>query len=346
MTKLNSLALAAAFFSSSAFAQLPFETAIAMRQALPIERSLDGTIEAIHRSTLSAQTSGRVVEILFEAEDTVTAGQVVLRLRDIAQQADLTAAEAAQKGAQSGVNQALKERDRVRSIYQKKLVSKAAMDTAQTALNNAIAARDSAAAAVEQAKEQLERTVVRAPYTGVVLERHIELGESAAPGKPLMTGASLDHLRVSTVVPQMWVAAAKQSASLSVFSNDNTRVQTEAPVFFSSSKAGSSGIVTRANLPEGTAGFYPGMYVKIELSTGERSSITVPNSALLQRAELRAVYVIDEERVQLRQVRPGAIGAQTTEILSGLAADEQVALDPIAAASYLKAQRTKPETKQ
>ncbi|MGB0867547.1 MAG: efflux transporter periplasmic adaptor subunit, partial [Granulosicoccaceae bacterium] len=85
--------------------------------------------------------------------------------------------------------------------------------------------------------------------------------------------------------------------------------------------------------------FYPGMYVKVALSTGERESITVPNAALLQRAELRAVYVVSEDKVQLRQVLLGKAVEQHTEILSGLAPDETIALDPLAAASYLVAQR-------
>lgn len=339
MNKPLSWILPALLLGGTAQAQLPFDTAPATLEARPLERTLDGRIEAIHRSTLSAQTSGRVVEVLFEAEDSVTEGQVVLRLRDVAQRANLGAAEATYKGAVASADQALAERNRVREVFRKKLVSQAAMDAAQTALNNALAARDSAAAAVEQAREQLERTVVRAPYTGVVLERHIEVGESASPGAPLMTGASLEHLRVRTLVPQRWVADAKAAAAMRVIGADGASVATETPVFFSSSRAGSPGITARADLPVASPGFYPGMYVKVALASGERESLSVPNAALLRRAELRAVYVVDGERVQLRQVRPGAVGAERTEILSGLAAGEQVALDPLAAAAHLVAQR-------
>ena len=102
----------------------------------------------------------------------------------------------------------------------------------------------------------------------------------------------------------------------------------------------------RVYLPLKTEGLYPGMFVKTAFRIGEEIRLTVPQQALVQRGEVSAVYVVKDDRISLRQVRPGRIEGDRIEILAGLEPDEQVALDPIQAGIYLKQQQRSPEAAQ
>jgi multidrug efflux pump subunit AcrA (membrane-fusion protein) len=89
--------------------------------------------------------------------------------------------------------------------------------------------------------------------------------------------------------------------------------------------------VAASEYPEGA---YPGMFARLHFATGRTQKLTVPESAVLRRNELTAVYVIaDDGRPRLRQVRIGEpAGEPGVEVLAGLAAGERVALDPVKAA--------------
>ena len=152
---------------------------------------LDGVVEAVNRSTIAAQTGGQITEIHFDVDDFVEKGQVIVRLRDSQQKAALTAAEAQLKQAETALQDAQDTYDRAVKVFDKGAISEADMDKITAALESARAAGEAAAAGVEQAREQLEYTKISAPYTGIVTERHVQTGEVAAPGTPIMSGISL-----------------------------------------------------------------------------------------------------------------------------------------------------------
>ena len=95
----------------------------------------------------------------------------------------------------------------------------------------------------------------------------------------------------------------------------------------------------RLRLAEGQHGIYPGMWVKVRFLTGEEQALLVPQSAVVQRSELTAVYVLDGDGVpRLRQVRLGRVQADgRVTILAGLDAGELVVSDPEAARTALAA---------
>ena len=92
-----------------------------------------------------------------------------------------------------------------------------------------------------------------------------------------------------------------------------------------------STIRARLDMPEGTPGLYPGQFVPVVVSLGETERLMIPESALVRRSEVTGVYVLREGRPELRQLRLGHRLGEAVEVLSGLAAGERVALDPVAA---------------
>jgi RND family efflux transporter MFP subunit len=292
------------------------------------EQVVDALIEAVYQSTVSAQTSGRITEVLVDVDDYVTKGDVIVRFRDKEQRAALKAAEARAEEARSNFN-------RIKDLIERKLVSKAEFDKAEAALK-------SANAALEQAQEQLEHTVVRAPYSGIVVKRHVEPGESANPGQPLMTGLSLESLRAIAEVPQTHIDSVRKLARARVILPTQENLSVEGTKLTISPYADpvSHTFNVRVDLPEGQHGVYPGMFAKVAFVTGEQERLLIPTEAVVHRSEVTGVYVIEAERIHFRQIRVGRdlVDGQR-EVLAGLDAGEKVALDPIRAGVLLKEMR-------
>src|SRR5579863_772995 len=172
-------------------------TVIVQPQRTPIERRLDGVIEAVNQGTVAAQTSGRVAAILYDVNDFVPAGAVIIRLRSTELHAGLTEAQAALSEATARETEAQSRHQRLAEMYQRKVVPKATLDEATANRDAAVARLAAARAALESAKEGVAYTEIRAPYAGVVTKRLVQVGETVTPGTPLMSGLSLQFLRVT-----------------------------------------------------------------------------------------------------------------------------------------------------
>lgn len=299
----------------------------------PLERMVDGTIEAVNQATVSAQTAGRITEILYDVNDVVPAGAVIMRLKGSEQRAGLQAAQAALTEAKARNAEALTSYQRIADLFQRHVVSKAQLDQA-TANRDAAAARLAAAdAGLATAREGVGYTEIRAPYGGVVTKRLVEVGESVSPGTPLMTGLSLRDLRVDTNIPQSVVMQVRRINQAAVYVG-NRRIEATKITIFPEAATPSSTFRARLDLPSGSLDLAPGMYVKVGLVIGEADRLLIPASAVVERSEVTGVYVLDSRgQVSLRYVRPGQRIGDTLEILAGLGDGERIALDPIAASA-------------
>jgi RND family efflux transporter MFP subunit len=306
--------------------------------AVPSERLLDGTVEAVHQATLSAQTAGRIVAVAFDVDDRVPAGAVVVRIRSTEQVAGLTQAQAALKEATAREAEAQANYRRISDMYQRKVVARTTFDEATTARDAAVARLDAAKAGLDAAREGVAYTEIRTPYAGVVTRKLIQVGESVAPGMPLMVVASLDALRVVAEVPQSVVAQVRKARTAVVYL-DGSRVEATGLTLYPAARPETNTFGIRVDLPSDVTGLAPGVFVKLGLATGESDLLLVPRRSLVERSEMRAVYVVAPDgRVSLRQVRLGHVRGETIEILAGLAAGEEIAVNPAAAAARIRQQ--------
>jgi RND family efflux transporter MFP subunit len=316
-------------------------TVAVARADLPRVYRLDGVAEAINRGTVSAQTSGRVLEVNFDVDDYVNAGGVLVVLEDSRQQAGLRQAEANLRAATVRRIDAEREYERVREVFAKDAVSKADMDRATAAFQQAVANEQVAQAALAQARQELEYTRIEAPYTGIVTERLIEVGETAQAGQQLMSGLSLDAMRVSVDVPQNLVQAIRREGKAQV-RVDGRWVPAEDLTVFPVADPRSDTFEVRLKLPRGIEGVFPGMYLKVGFVVGVEQGLVIPLNAVVTRSEVIGVYVVDEGgAVFFRHIRLGSpAGPDHVSVLSGVGEGELVATDPVAAVILLKAQRT------
>jgi RND family efflux transporter MFP subunit len=318
---------------------LDLETAVAAYVVVPDEIRLDGIVEAVHQATVSAQTTGRVTEISFDIDDYVPKGEVIVRLRDTEQQAGVSKARSSLQEAQARYDKAADDLRRKQALLEKKLVSQAVFDAANAEYKSTQAALGAARAQLAAASEQLEHTVIRAPYSGIVVERHVETGETVQPGTLLMTGLSLEALRVTTQVPESLIATLRRYQQASVILPDavDGRVAAQRIIISPRADARTHTFEVRLVLPPLEQALYPGMSVKVSVTTGEAERLLVPVEAIVYRSEVAGVYTVDDRGVHFRQVRPGRrYGEDQQEVLAGLSAGERVALDPVRAAILLK----------
>lgn len=316
------------FVTSFTHAQ-PLHTQAASYEKLPLERWFDGKVEAVKQATVSAETKGRVAEIYFDIGDTVPAGTVILKLVSNEQREALNQATAKLTEANANLEAVSKEHERIDTLYKQKIVSKSEWDKVAALYNIAKAQVTSAQAQLKTAKEQLSYTEITAPYGGIVSARHVELGEAVFPGKALMSGFDPHLMRVHVDLPQTVSQTVKELKKARILSNDQEIFPTKI-ILYPVADATTSTVRARLELPE-TTHLYPGEFVKVSFTVGDIDRLLIPLSSVVFRSEVSGVYVVKDNIPSLRQIRLGNQFGNKIEVLAGLQAQEQVAIDPIAA---------------
>jgi RND family efflux transporter MFP subunit len=312
-----------------------FKTAAVEMRDVELTYSAEAVIEAVRQSTVSAQVAGRIVELRFDVGDYVKKGEVIARIDERAAAQALEASEAQVRQAEAELRNARAQYERARQLVAQKFMSPAALDTAESDFKAAQARVTALLAGAGRAATERSFATIVAPYSGVVSARHVELGEMATPGKPLMTGFDPGTLRAVATVPQAQVAAiqALSRARIEIPSLakwlDATRV-----TIVPSADPRTHTTQVRLELSADARGVYPGVYARAHFITGKAPRLLVPRAAVLQRSEATLVYVRDDRgALQLRQVRLGAASDERSiEVLSGLRPGERVAIEPVKAA--------------
>src|SRR5690606_22741323 len=328
---LRILLAASLLLGSTAFAEL--RTVTVQADGQPSTSGHEGVVQAIRQTLITAQVAGAVQEIRVQVGDRVGAGQVLLRLDARAAEQSASASAAQVRAAQAVEQEAERELARQRQLLEADYISQAAFDRAEARHKAARAEAAALRAAAEASRTQSDFYVLRAPYDGVVSAIPVSLGDMAMPGRPLLTLYDPTALRVSVQVPQAVAASApaELSARLELAGLD-TPVTPRRVQWLPSVDPTTHTVELRLELPAELR-VLPGTFARARLNlTGESDRLYIPRTAVLRRAELTAVYVLDaQQRPRLRQVRLGPQQGDQVEVLSGLAAGERVALDPLAA---------------
>ena len=310
------------------------KTAAVELRDVELTTSAEAVLEAVRQSTVSAQIAGRVVELRFDVGDYVKKGDVIVRIDERAASQALAASEAQVLEARAALANARANYERSRQLLAQKFISQAGLDQAEAAYKAAQARVSALIAGAGQAATERGFATVAAPYSGVVSARHIELGEMASPGRPLMTGFDPSTLRVVATVPQAQVAAIQAGGKARIEVPSLGRwVDVKAMTIVPAADPRTHTTRIRLELPAEVRGVYPGVYARAHFVVGMAPRLLVPRAAVLIRSEVTAVYVVDgQNRAHLRQVRLGSAGDEVSvEVLAGLKPGERVALEPIKA---------------
>lgn len=318
-----------------------------VREELLEERAkVTGALRAPRRAMLSAEATGRLLDLRVEEGDVVEEGQVVATIDDAIlrrelerQRAAVTAARAAVVEAEAALAKARRDLPRVeRLLRESQAVSQSVVDDARTALEEAEArlAREKAdvtAARADEAlaAERLEDATVRAPFTGRVVAAPAEAGEWVTPGEALLEVVALDPIEAWLQVPEEHfgkLSGPDASLELSVPAVDErtiarvTRVVPDIDL-----QAHTFPVLVRVPNPDGRLA--PGMRVVAQVPTSETQRVlTVHPDAILRDASGARVFVVTDGAA--RPVRVETLfltGSRVAVRAAGLSADDELVVE-------------------
>ena len=319
-----------------------------------VTNSKAGTVEARRRSRIASEIGGQVVEVAHREGDRVQAGEALVRLSARSQEAQLELARQGVAVARAGFEDACLRRDRARRelartrrLAESSVASEDRLDELQYRYDSARVACEGAAAELARAEAQqasaeteLAKTVIEAPFAGIVAEVNVEMGEWVTPSPPLLTSppvidlidptsifvsAPMDEVDSGAIRPGQPVKVTVDSRPGETFEGAVLRV---APyVLDEEAQNRTLEIEVALDDPKVAESLLPGTSADAEVVLDVRSDvIRVPTSALLRNE--RVLLLEDGELVE-RTIEVGLRNWQFAEVRSGLAGDEQivVALD-------------------
>jgi len=271
-----------------------------------------GTLLSDESADVSAETSGRIVAINFADGAAVTAGDVLFRLDDALAQAVLNDAK-----AKLGLAKTVQAR--TQALLKSRTIPQSQAEEAATALVLA-------ESAVALAEVQLAKLTIRAPFTGRAGFRAVSHGAYVQAGAPLVHLEKIDLLKVAFSVPELQFTQLRVGQSVTVTADALTAQTFTASISAIDPLVDVSGraVRVRASLENRDGLLRPGMLVRMNIRGGSRTTVTVPEAALVPRGNGSVVYTAEGEKVREVAVTTGKRRDGAVEILDGLAAGQSV----------------------
>ncbi|MCE9612771.1 MAG: efflux RND transporter periplasmic adaptor subunit [Lentisphaerae bacterium] len=275
-----------------------------------------GTVASSEMVHLGARLGAYVKNVSVSAGQHVKQGDVLLTLDDREIQEQVLAAEAQLQQAES-------EYKRAQQLFDKQ----AATDQALTA---AEAAFHSAQAHAERARVMRTYAVITAPIDGIVTDRRVEVGDLANPGQVLLSVYDPDRMRLEAPVPVRLVEklALDQSVTVELDRPGGSFTGRVAQIVSEIDPASRTQLV-KVRIESGAARILPGTFGRLWVPDEPRDAILVPGSAIYRVGQLEMVQVVRDGRAIRRAVQTGARLEDRIEVVSGLAAGDEILLQPV-----------------
>ncbi len=309
-----------------------------------------GTVRPRTETRIESQIPAQVVDVAVRAGDMVEKDQVMVVLDNRQMDTRLSQERQALKtaisfkeqanqslnAAQAAFNEAEADHKRITNFFQSQAATKQELERtesrflqAEAGLNQAREAMEGAVAKIRQAEEMVREaeiylgyTIIRAPAEGNVLERLIEPGDMALPGKPLILLKTSGSLQLEAFVREGLIRKVKPGISLSAVITTLDRTVTahvEEIIPYADPKTRT--FLVKAILPE-MEGIYPGMYGKLLIPFKTTEVVLIPPEAIHRIGQLEMVTVKKGEIREKRYIKTGKIHEGMVEILSGLSGNE------------------------
>ena len=297
-------------------------TIVTAREEWPATLNAIGTVAAVQGVTVSADLSGIVDRIAFESGKTVAKGDVLVQLDTRQEQAQLA-------GAESQLQLTRLNFERMQGLVQQDAVSRAEYDAAA-------AAHKQAEARLGEIRATVERKTIRAPFSGVLGIRQVNLGQYLTDGAPVVPLQSLDPVYVNFGVPQQEAAQMRPGRSVRITVGELGESEFAGRVSAIDSVVDQTtrNVQVQATLANPGGKLRPGMFVQAQVMLGAgRSIVALPVSAVNYAPYGDSVFVVTDMKnpqgqsyrgVRQQVVKLGAARGDQIAVLSGLNAGEEV----------------------
>lgn len=276
---------------------------------------------------LRSETAGRVIAVSVETGDRVDEGQVLVRL-DVGRSASaVQAAQAAVAQAQARLGQAERELSRTEKLVDTGGLPEQRLDDARDAVRLASAALDAARAEAQLARRGLTEAVVRAPFSGTIVERIVELGEYLAPASPMLTLADTSALKARVLLDprEALDVAVGARAVATVYARPGEEFGGKVVRVGEVIDPRTRRLPVEIELDEHGGRLRPGLVARFSVETSEPTTVLqVPLDGVFERFGSQHVYVVENGIAQRRAVVLGDVRAGHAEVERGLRAGEVV----------------------
>ncbi|HKK05051.1 MAG TPA: efflux RND transporter periplasmic adaptor subunit [Gammaproteobacteria bacterium] len=276
-----------------------------------------GSLVARDGVEVSSQVDGQIRSINFDSGQTVSKGEVLLQLDDTVDRAALQGLVAEQKLAEL-------EYKRQSRLLKQHSTSQSAYDTARASL-------DKAKAAVATQRARLSHMSVRAPFSGALGIRRVDLGEFLKAGSPIVSLQALDPIYVDFSLPERYLAklSKDQKVLVTVQAHPGKTFEGAVSAISSEVQKATRNVQVRATLANKEHALRPGMFAEVRVALPARQGVlTVPRTAITYNPYGDSVFVIENKNgqqiVQSRQVETGQSRDGRVEITKGLKEGDEV----------------------
>jgi membrane fusion protein, multidrug efflux system len=296
-------------------------TIVAHQERWPATLSSIGTVAAVRGVTVSADLPGIVEKIAFDSGKAVTEGDVLVQLDTRQERAQLSAAEAQRDLSHSHL-------ERMRSLTADRIVAQAEFDQAE-------AANKTAEASAVEIRATIGRKTIRAPFSGVLGIRQVNLGQYLAGGAPIVSLQSLNPIYVNFSVPQQQVAALKVGTEIRVsIENVEARMSGRVTAVDSVVDQATRNVQVQATFANTNEKLRPGMFVQTNAMLGAGETVVaLPASAISYAPYGDSVFIVDNLKnpkgetyrgVAQRFVKLGGSRGDQIAVVSGVKAGEEI----------------------
>lgn len=285
-----------------------------------------GTVKPVYEAAVASKLLARVTEVRVRAGQAVSRDEVLVRLDDAELQARLKQAEAALAAAKSAHEQAAIDFRRAQQLLESRAIARAEYDQFETTLRTAAAQLERAQQAVHEAKVLLDYATIRAPMTGIVVDKRVEAGDTVSPGQVLLT--LYDPTRMQLVATVRESLAERLQVGQKILGRlEALNYECEGTIseIVPEAQAASRSFQVKVTGPC-PPGIYSGMFGRILIPLGEEEVVVVPAEAVFKVGQLDMVEVVVDGTLRRRSVRLGRQVDGHYEVLAGLSVGEKVVL--------------------
>lgn len=283
------------------------QTSVVEAKEIPRTISAVGDLESPQNTQLAAEVSGRIVSLDVSEGEEVEAGHVLARLDDQQARAAVSVAEARFRNAQATIR-------RLKTLGVEQLIAQQELDDAQAEL-------DGARGELEQARTSLDKTIIRAPFSGVLGLRQVSLGAFVDAGEPIVRVTQTQPLHLHFGLPQQAFSELHLGQKVrGVVGHCGTRFGGQVSAIDPYVDPATRTVPVQATVPNIERNLLPGMAttIKVELESIP-NALTVPESAVVRQGTARFVYTVDEDRTVVRRdVTLGEYLRGEVQVTSGL----------------------------
>ena len=300
-------------------------TVVAAEAPTPDVLTLTGTVIADQRSDVTADTQGKVINVMVERGQKVKLGQPVVQLDVRTAALSAREANAALQSARVSKQLADDECARTKQLLDKGAITRSEFDRQNTQCLNAVEQVAQAQARNDMMSKSVADGMVRAPFDGTVSEKNVSPGEWVAPGKTLFTLVDDDPLKIELSVPEKSVSDVKKDQRVEIIAVSHPDKKFGAIVTRLGAEIGRSRSLTVEATLDKDSGLVPGMFAEAHIITGQSPRVVLPKQAVAHRNDNDHVFIVKNGIVEDHVVQLGAAPADDkVAIIQGVQKGDKV----------------------